>query len=116
MQIPLQITYIRMNSNAELDSNIRDHAEQLDQRYGRITSCRVVVESPHRHSRRGRLYHVRVDLTIPGLEIVANHDSDLNRTHEDVNVAVRDAFHAARRKLEEKTRRRRGKVKKHSLK
>ena len=84
-----------------------------EQTYGRITGCHVVIAQPHRHHRQGGLYSVRVDLVVPGGEIVVNRDHHLDHAHEDVYVALRDAFVAARRRLEDHVRRMRGATKQH---
>jgi hypothetical protein len=47
--------------------------------------------------RQGTIYHVRVDLTAPGGEVVVNREPGEDHTHEDLHVAIRDAFDAARR-------------------
>jgi ribosome-associated translation inhibitor RaiA len=70
----------------------------------------VVVDKPHHHKVQGKHFIVSVDMSVPGANIVANHAH-----HEDVNVALRDAFLAARRQLEEHSRKLRGDVKSHSL-
>lgn len=113
MQQPLQISFRDMEPSAAVEARIREKAEKLDRFYDRIVSCRVVVESPHRHHHKGNLYHVRIDLTIPEGELVANRQNGQNHAHEDVYVAIRDAFDAMRRQLEEYARRRRGAVKVH---
>jgi hypothetical protein len=74
----------------------------------------VVVALPHRHHRSGRLWSIRVDVVVPGADIVVNRDHPLDHAHEDVHVALRDAFLAARRQLEDHARRRRGAVKRHA--
>ena len=76
-------------------------------------SCRVAVELHHRHHHQGNLFHVRVDLKVPDSEIVANREPSEHHAHEDVYVAIRDAFDAVRRQLEDYVRRRRGVVKEH---
>ena len=73
-------------------------------------SCRVVIEQPGKHKRQGKEFVVHVDLKVPGGEIAVNRDH-----HEDVYVALRDAFDAARRKLEDVAREMRGDVKHHEL-
>lgn len=108
MQLPLQITVRNMSLSAAAEANIRSKAEQLDKFCDCIMRCHVVVEAPHRHHRKGVLFHVRIDLTVPGSEIIIKRESD-----EDVYVAIRDAFDAARRKLQDYMRLRRGKVKMH---
>ncbi len=76
-------------------------------------ACRVVVEAPHKHHHRGNIYHVRIDITVPDEELVVSRDPGQQQTHDDVYVAIRDAFKAARRQLEDYARKRRGDVKSH---
>lgn len=108
MQIPLQITIRDMPASAVLEEHIRDKAAKLEQFYPALIGCRVVVELPHKHKQHGKLFNVRIDLTVPGSEIAINRDQS-----EDVYVALRDAFDAANRKLEDYGRRQRGDVKTH---
>jgi cold shock CspA family protein len=100
-----------------VDAAVRDaalaHVGQLETVWDRITGCHVVISQPHRHHHRGRLYSVRVDLVVPGAEIVVTRDEHLDHAHEDVFVALRDAFLAARRRLDAHVRRLRGCEKTH---
>jgi len=108
MQIPLQVTFKGMDRSEAVEAKVRERAGKLERFAERITSCRVVVErATHRHH-KGDVYHVRVDVTLPGHEIAATRDPERADTHEDVYAAVRDAFDAARRQIEEALRRRRG--------
>jgi cold shock CspA family protein len=77
----------------------------LETVYYGFLRCHVVVEAPHRRHRTGRRYHVRVRLTVPGEELVVSRDPGRDEPHEDVYVAIRDSFHAARRRLEDYVRR-----------
>jgi hypothetical protein len=77
-------------------------------------SCRVVVGAPNRRQRSGRRYHVSIDLKLPGHEIAINRDPSQNRAHEDVYVAVRDAFEALVRRIEEVSRQQLGDIKTHN--
>jgi ribosomal subunit interface protein len=113
MKLPLEITFRNMEPSAALEENVREHAGKLDQFYDRIMSCHVVVEKDHKHHHQGNLYHVRIDLTVPGKELVVSREPEKNHAHEDVYVAVRDAFRAMRRQLEDHTRRQRGQEKRH---
>ena len=101
-----------------IDEAVRDaafrHIDELEATYDRITGCHVVVAQPHRHQRAGRLYSVRVDLVVPGAEIVVNRSHPLDHAHEDVFVAMRDSFTAARRRLEDHVRHLRGAEKAHA--
>jgi ribosome-associated translation inhibitor RaiA/cold shock CspA family protein len=113
MRLPLQITFRHMDPSAALEARIRQRAEELEQFFDRITSCRVVVECAHRRQQQGNIFEVRIDLTVPGREIVVGREPGNNHAHEDPYVALRDAFDAARRLLEDHVRRRRGEAKTH---
>jgi len=113
MQIPLQITFRGMAPSAAVEAKIRERAAKLDRYYRRIMGCRVIVETPHRHHHQGKLFHVRVDLTVPGGELLVRREPARHHAYEDVFVAVRDAFDAIQRQLEDYVRRQRGQVKAH---
>jgi cold shock CspA family protein/ribosome-associated translation inhibitor RaiA len=115
MQVPLQITFRHMDSSEALAARIRERAEELDRIFDRIVSCRVAVELQTARHQQGNLFHVRVDLTVPGREIVVGRDPAAHHAHEDAHVAVRDSFDAARRLLEDYVRERRGDVKLHAV-
>jgi ribosomal subunit interface protein len=108
MEIPLQITARNLELTDAIRTDIQEKAEKLDRFYDRIMRCRVVVESPHRHHHEGKLYNVHIDITVPGAELVVKREPN-----EDLYVAIRDSFHAARRELEDFARRNRGDVKHH---
>ena len=114
MQIPLQISFRDMDPSPAIEVRIREKAAKLERFAERITSCRVIVEARNRHQRKGRLYSVHIDLRAPGEELIAGHGHPLDHAHEDVYVAIRDAFAAARRRLEDHARRFRGDVKTHA--
>lgn len=113
MQLPLEITFRNMDSSEALESNIREKADKLERYYDRIMSCRVAVEAQHRHHHKGNIYHCRIDLTVPGKELVVSREPHRNHAHEDPYVAVRDAFDAMRKQLEAFARQQRGEVKTH---
>lgn len=113
MQSPLEISFRNMDRSDAVEARVRENAEKLEQVFDRITSCRVVVEATHRHHHKGNLYHVSIDIGVPGTMVVVDRDPGKNHAHEDVYVAVRDAFKAARRRLEDHAERRAGKVKTH---
>ncbi|TAN80071.1 MAG: ribosome-associated translation inhibitor RaiA [Gallionella sp.] len=109
MQIPMQITIRDIDHSEALETHIRDRVNKLDAFFGHIVSCRIVVEAPHKHHHQGKEFNVRIDIGVPGGEIVVNHDH-----HEDVYVALRDAFDSARRRLEDYARKIRGDIKAHA--
>jgi cold shock CspA family protein/ribosome-associated translation inhibitor RaiA len=115
MQVPLQISFRNMDPSETVEAAIREKAGKMDQRYDRIMSCRVMVEAPHKHHGKGKLYHVRIDVTLPGAELVVNREPDLHQAHLDVYVAVRDAFLAMQRQVEKYVDQQRGEVKTHEV-
>lgn len=107
----LQITFRNMESSPALSARIRKEADRLSRHFDRITSCHVIVEAPHRHKTKGRVYNVRIDLHLPRKGKVIANASAQDHAHEDVYVAVRDAFDATARRLDDQARRLRGEVK-----
>jgi ribosomal subunit interface protein len=108
MRLPLQVRFKNIPPSEAIEASIYEKASKLDRFNQRIMSCRVVVDSPQRRHRQGKLYDIRIDITVPGKEIAVNREEN-----EDVYVAIRDAFDSAYRKLEEQRRRERGVVKTH---
>jgi cold shock CspA family protein len=114
MELPLEVTFKNLAHSDAIEADVRERAEKLDHFHPRITACRVMIETLHKRARRaGTVYHVRVDVTVPGGEVVAHEEPAPQRFHEDVYIAIRDAFHGARRALEDHARRQRGWVKDH---
>lgn len=129
MTFPITVTFRNMMKAGPIEEEIRAQAEALGRWYDRIHRCRVVVELPHQHHREGRRVAVRVEVAVPGEEIVASHEGsphpvpegdrlhkghEADGEHQHVRVAVRDAFDRARRRLQEFARRQRGDVKAHA--
>lgn len=111
MQIPLELTLRDIPESAAVEGRIREKAGRLERFHDRIMSCRVTVESPQHRKHQGKLYSVHIDITVPGGgELVVNRVQD-----EDVFVAIRDAFSAATRQLEDFKRVQRGDVKAHEV-
>jgi len=114
MTFPLQITFRHMEPSAALEARIRELSCKLERFSEHITRCHVVVEPPARHQHRGFLYDFRIDITLPAEEIAIRHAHPADHAHEDPYVALRDAFRAARRKIQDYERKRRVEIKRHS--
>lgn len=115
MQVPIQVTFRHMDPSPALEARIRQRAQELEQFFDRITACRVTVECQHQHHRQGNLFEISIDLAIPGREIVVGRSEGASHAHEDAHVAVRDAFNALRRRLEDHARSGQGSVKLHRV-
>lgn len=105
MQVPLQVTFRNVDRSETIEAYAREQADKLETFFERIMACRVMIEAPHKHQHKGKIFHVRVDLTVPGEEIVVHRDPPEHAAHGDLHVAVRDAFRAAQRQLQDYVRR-----------
>jgi ribosome-associated translation inhibitor RaiA len=114
MPVPIQITWRGIEKSAALEARIRELAERLEKFSSQIVHCQVVIELPHKHGHQGHVYEVRIQVTTPGAQLNVQHEHHERHTHEDPHVAIRDAFRAARRQLEDYERIRRGDVKRHA--
>lgn len=101
MQVPLHISFHGIDPSPALEARIREHVAKLEQFCDRITRCEVAVELPHQHHRHGKHWHIRITVSVPGKDIVVSRDPGRDETHEDPYTAVNDAFHAARRQVED---------------
>ena len=111
MQVPLQIKFRHMEPSAIVEARIRERCHKLQRFAKHVTSCRVTIDAPHGHQHKTGQYRVIIDITLPGEEIITSHHLDLNHDHENVNVAVREAFDAAHHQLEDYARRQRAYMK-----
>jgi ribosome-associated translation inhibitor RaiA len=99
MQTPIKIRFQGTERSEAVEGRVRERVERLERLCDRVTNCRVVIETPHRHQHKGRIFEVRIQLDVPGREIVVDRDGRNDPAHEDVYVALRDAFDAAERRL-----------------
>lgn len=109
----VQVVFRNMDPSEAVEAKVREKAEKLQTFYSPIMGCRVAIEARHHHHHQGNLYQVRVDVTVPGHELVADRQPQDNHAYTDVYVVIRDAFDAMRRQLEDLKRHLEGKVKAH---
>jgi ribosome-associated translation inhibitor RaiA/cold shock CspA family protein len=108
VQRPLKIIARDFTLSEAFEHEIRDKAAALDTYFDAIVGCDVTVEAPVEHHRRGGPFDVKIRLTVPGKELVANRQIE-----EGLAAAIREAFDAIRRQLEDYVRELRGNVKVH---
>jgi ribosome-associated translation inhibitor RaiA len=100
LEVPLQVTLRNVPHSEALDAEIRRRAAKLEALHPRLSSCRIALERLGAHQRQGQEFRVRIDVRAPGQpECVVDRSHD-----EDLAVAVRDAFDAVTRQLEEQGR------------
>jgi ribosome-associated translation inhibitor RaiA len=124
MDKQVQITFRNMRASASLEDHVRARVAWLERFHPDLVSCHVLLEVPHRHHAHGQHVHVRIEMSLPGENAVVNHeptlhghardvqdkahhkDTDIDAAHKLAPVAIRDAFEAARRRLDDAARRR----------
>lgn len=113
METPLQIVYDGIAPPEAIETRVREKVARLERFHGRITSCRVTIGQPHRQHQTGALYQVSIEIEVPSGLVVVNRAKPHAESHADLMTALRDAFDAAQRQLEDRARTRRGDVKVH---
>ena len=131
MSTPISITFSRTRSTPWLTSEIEDRVRRLCAMCDDVQSCRVVVDIPHRHHRRGNRFSIRIELLVPGEDLAITRDAnvyravkgsdevtwrkqfDVEATRRDIRLVLADAFDAARRRLRDYAQLRRREVKRH---
>jgi len=113
MDIAPEIAFHNMDKTEMLERLVREKIAHLDGLFDHLTSCRIAIEAPHRSHRHGNRYHVRIVLGVPKGELVISRDPGEEAAHEHPQVAIRDAFDRAERRLKEYQRQLRGDVKVH---
>ncbi len=130
MAVPVQLTFRNVDAVEAVEAEIRDHARKLELFYSPIMNCRVMVDGPAIRQKKGYSFQVRIRLTVPGGEIVINraptlrpeerkiarahhHRAEMETSRKNIEGAIKQAFAAARRQLENYARRQRLDVKTH---
>jgi ribosome-associated translation inhibitor RaiA len=114
LQTQPQIEFQGMTATPAIEAVVGQHMAQLEERWGRVTACRIVVKAPGAHHRTGGLYEVHIHLSLPdGHEVNVTRMSTADERHSDPAFAVDDAFKHARRQLQDQVRRAQGQVKRH---
>src|SRR5450756_671454 len=114
MQTPIEIEYQGMQARPQIQAALVKHIADLEQRFGRVTACRVVLKAPGGHHRTGGLYEVNIRLALPdGREVNVDRTAKADERHSDLTFAINDAFKRARRQLQDNARELQGQVKRH---
>lgn len=114
MQAPVEVEFQEMVASPAIQQLVEEHVRKLEQRYGRITACRIVVKGPgHRHQ-TGGLYDINIRMALPdGREVHIGRTPKADERHSDLSFAINDAFKRARRQLQDNARRMEGAIKSH---
>jgi hypothetical protein len=110
----IQIVFRDVPASPSLEASIRRKADRLLRLHRGVSWCRTTVEAPHAHQKKGVNYEVRVELHLPGADLVVGKDHAFDGSHENPYVATRDAFRTAKRLLQEHLRKQRVTHRKHA--
>ena len=110
MQKDLQIVFRGVEQSDSIEHAIHKKVDKLERFCDNITACRVVVDSPHNNHQKGKKYHVTVDISVPQQDIVVAHDQHDKHGHQNLYIAIRDAFNAAERRLKKRSNRERSRI------
>ena len=113
METPLQISFKNMDRSEFVEKAIREKMDKLELVYDGVTSCHVYVDAPHKQHRKGNHYEIRIEVHVPGTDLVVSNKPGDASKHEDIYVALRDAFNAMGRQLKRRRRKITGEVKTH---
>lgn len=115
MQVPVQVSFHGIDHSDAVEERVREKVAKLEQFCSDMISCRVTIEQHHKNTsnehKKGEPFHVTIDVTVPGDELIVKRDPspDNLKGHEDVGIALRDAFQAMERQVKDYVQRRRGK-------
>lgn len=99
MQTPVEISFRNLDPSDFIEARVRERVDRLDQLSDRITSVHVTIEAPHKHHQKGNKFEVKLEVRLPGTELLVNNKPGDVNAHEDVYVAIRDAFGAMERRI-----------------
>lgn len=99
MTIEFQVVYHNIDQTEAISEAVQKRIDKLERYCDHIINGRVVLDSPHNNHHKGKVYSVTLELHTPTLEVRVNQDQHDNHAHEDLYVAIRDAFNVAERQL-----------------
>ena len=102
MLTPLEISFHGLERSDAVEARVREKFSKIEQRFDRVTHGRVVISAPARRAPLPKLFHVRIEIGVPGhAPILVKHEPEADNAHTDPMLALRDAFAAAMRQVED---------------
>jgi len=94
-----QVVYHNIDQTEAISDAVQKRIDKLERYCDHIINGRVVLDSPHNNHYKGKVYSVTLEIHTPELEVRVNQDQHDNHAHEDLYVAIRDAFNVAERQF-----------------
>jgi len=102
MTMPVEVHFHGLEKSTAVEERVREKVDKLARHFDRMTHCRVVVEAPHRNPQRPKIYQIKIEVGVPGRSpIVVSHERAGGDATEELGLALRDAFEAALRKVDD---------------
>jgi ribosome-associated translation inhibitor RaiA len=97
-----EIHFHGIDKSEAIEERVREKVAKLERRFGRMSRCRVVLEAPHRSPQKPKVYQIKIEISLPRRKpIVVSHERAGSHAHEELALAIRDAFEAVLRRLDE---------------
>ena len=102
MDTPLEIHFHGIEKSEAVEERVREKVSKLQKHFGRMSRCRVVLEAPHRSPQKPKVFQVKIEISVPRRRpIVVCHEREGSHANEELPLAIRDAFEAALRKVDD---------------
>jgi len=102
MQTPVEIHFHGIEKSEAVEQRVREKVAKLEKHFGRMTRCRVVLDAPHRSAQKPKVFQIKIEISLPRRQpIVVCHEREGAHAHEELPLAIRDAFEAALRKVDD---------------
>lgn len=102
MSMPIEVHFHGLEKSVAIEERVREKVGKLAKHFDRMTHCRVVVEAPHRNPARPKVFQIKIEIGVPGRSpIVVKHEREGSDATEELGLALRDAFEAALRKVDD---------------
>ena len=102
MHTPVEIHFHGIEKSEAIEERVREKVSKLAKHFGRITRCRVVLEAPHRSPQKPKVFQIKIEISLPRRRpIVVRHEREGSHANEELPLAIRDAFEAALRKIDD---------------
>ena len=111
MPTALDIHFHGLEKSDAIEDKVTEKVAKLQRHFERMTACRVVLEAPQRNTAKAKVFRVKIEISVPsGSPIIVKHEREGASANEDLPLAIRDAFEAATRKVDEIGDRRAGRA------
>ena len=102
MDTAIEVHFHGIEKSEAIEKKVREKVTKLAKHFGAMTRCRVVLEAPHRSPEKPKNFQIKIEISLPRRRpIVVRHEREGSHAHEELPLAIRDAFEAALRRLDD---------------